>query len=229
MGKISSFKRFYVVLIIFILIICVIGSTYAYLTSTASGTNDVGTSSSNFNVGLRITPVYSDFSMIPMDDSDVLKAINNSCKDKYNRGSCHVYNINVYGYDSGVSAISGNVNVTVNNIRNLSYMVFEEADNFNNSNCVSIDSKNYCISKDVVHVVSNTDMSLGDNYNVSGLQSKNLLLVFWLTNLDTSQNSFDIGEFSANVTILLGKDGGQISGNINSSLNNEINRLQSEE
>ena len=81
MGKISSFKRFYVVLIIFILIICVIGSTYAYLTSTASGTNDVGTSSSNFNVGLRITPVYSDFSMIPMDDSDVLKAINNSCKD----------------------------------------------------------------------------------------------------------------------------------------------------
>ena len=108
-------------------------------------------------------------------------------------------------------------------------MVFEEADNFNNSNCVSIDSKNYCISKDVVHVVSNTDMSLGDNYNVSGLQSKNLLLVFWLTNLDTSQNSFDIGEFSANVTILLGKDGGQISGNINSSLNNEINRLQSEE
>ena len=108
-------------------------------------------------------------------------------------------------------------------------MVFEETTDNIDGECVVVDEKNYCISKAVTHVVPDTDMSIGDNYNVVGLQSKNLLLAFWLTNLDTSQNSFDIGDFNANVTILLGKDGGQISGNINSSLNNSENKLQSEE
>lgn len=229
MDKMGKAKSWYVVLIIFILIICLIGSTYAYLTSTANGGNDVGTSSTNYSVSMNITPVYGDFSMIPMDDTDVLKAINNECKDKYNRGACNLYNVNVYGYDSSISSFSGTMKVTTNNIENLSYMVFEETNEVKENECVIIEEKNYCISKEVTHVVDDNDTSIGEDYNVLGLESKKLLLVFWLSNLNASQNNTDIGDYNASVTISLGKDGGQISGNINGVLNNSENKLQSEE
>ena len=225
MKKLRELKYTYVVVIIFMLVVCVIGSTYAYLTSTANSSNDVGTGSTGYNVSMRITPIYSDFALIPMDDNDALKAIGNECKDKYNHGACNLYNINVYGYDSSISAISGKINTSLDGITNLSYMVLEEVDyNIDNEDdCVSIDSSNYCFGKVQTHVVPDTDMSLGDNYNVFGLDSKNLLLAIWVTNLNENQNSFDIGNYNSVVTVFLGGDGGQVSGSINGTLENYSN------
>ena len=229
MGKLGKIKGFYAIFLTFIIVVCTIGSTYAYLSATVSGTNDVRTSSSSYSVSMRITPIYDGFSMIPMDDFDVLKAVSNGCKDKYNRGACNLYNVNVYGYDSNLDAVSGSLRVSVDNINNLSFMALEESNSYQEGSCAIIDSKNYCISNDVTHILPDTDMSFGDSYNVFGMDSKNILLVFWLTNLNMSQNLTDIGSFNASVTILLGRNGGQISGNINCALNNDINILQSEE
>lgn len=228
MKELKELKYTYVVLIIFMLIACVAGSTYAYISSsTVSSDNSVGSGSTGYDVSLSVTPVYASFSLIPMDDSDALKAVDNECKDKYGHGACNLYNINVHGYSSSISSISGTINTTLNGITNLSYMVLEEV-SYNITNepdCVSIDNANYCISKTATSVIGSTDMSLGNNYNVFGLASKNLMLAFWITNLDENQNSFDIGNYDSVVTIFLGGDGGQVSGSISGTLEN-YNSLQ---
>lgn len=229
MKKIGGFKHFYIVVIIFMLVICTIGFTYAYLTFNVRSNNDVSTFSSGYDVSMRITPIYNDFPLIPMDNSDVMKGINNQCKDKFNRGACHLYNIHVYDFDSSVSAISGTINTKLNNIVNLSYMVLESVsyDISNDNNCLSVSNKNYCIGKSSELIIENVDMSLGDNYSVFGLDDKDLLLVIWLTNLDESQNSYDVGDFNSLITIYLGGNGGEISGSIGGTLNFD-GRLQSE-
>ena len=226
MGKLGKYKNLYLIFVIFIIVISTIGSTYAYLTSTARSGEDATTASTGYNISMRITPIYNGFSMIPMDDSDVMKALKNSCKDKYNRGVCHAYNINVYDYDLGVSAISGSMIVNLDNINNLSYMMFEESDNYNEDNCINIDNKNYCLSQDANKIIADTSLSLGNNYEVIGKDNKNILLVIWLSNLDESQNEFDIGSYNATVTMSLGGNGGEVMGSINGMVNN---KLQSEE
>ena len=217
----SNFKYIKVVLLVVILVVCIIGATYAYFLSTTIGSSDINASSVNYSVNMNITPIYNDFSLIPMDDSDVFKAIGNQCKDKEDRGACNLYGISVSGYDESVEAISGTINTSLNNIQNLSYMVLEKV-SYNiegNSNCLVFNENNYCISKEATLVVTDTDMSLGDSsYDVSLLDSKDLLLAIWLTNIDSSQNSFDIGTYSSIVTIYLGDDIAHISGSISGTL-----------
>ena len=118
-------------------------------------------------------------------------------------------------------SISGTINTTLNNIQNLSYMVLEKV-SYNiegNSNCVVVNEDNYCISKTAELIVNNTDMELGDSsYDVSLLDSKDLLLAIWLTNLDASQNEFDIGSYSSVVSVYIGDDIAHISGSISGTL-----------
>ncbi len=207
------------------LLMGVIGSTYAYLTSTTAGGNDAGTGSTGYNISMRITPVYSNFSLIPMDDSDAMKAIGNECKDKYDHGACNAFLIDVYDFDSSIAAVSGSINTTLDNIENLSYMVLENysGDITGNDDCVTIDNANYCLAKSATLMENEVDMSLGDNYSVLGLSNKYLLLVIWLSNLDERQNDYDIGNYTSEITIFLGGDGGRVSGSISGSLGNYEN------
>ncbi len=220
MNKKNS-KYIGVVFLIVMLIVCIVGATYAYFLSTTVGTSDISATSVNYSISMNIIPVYTDFSLIPMDDSDIFKAIGNQCKDKADRGACNLYSINISGYDESVESISGTINTTLNNIQNLSYMVLEKV-SYNiegNSNCVVVNEDNYCISKTAELIVNNTDMELGDSsYDVSLLDSKDLLLAIWLTNLDASQNEFDIGSYSSVVSVYIGDDIAHISGSISGTL-----------
>ena len=102
----------YLLILIVVLISSVIGSTYAYLTSkTESSQNSINASSSTYSLGMDIIPVYNDFRIIPMDDNDVIKALSNNCKDKYNRGACSAYRINVNDYDTNLKSITGKMDV----------------------------------------------------------------------------------------------------------------------
>ena len=148
-----------------------------------------------------------------MDDGDVFKALRNECKDKYNRGACSAYILRIYDYDEGQQYISGKMDITTENMENLSYMVLEETNEFNNETCITIDQKNYCTSVQTTPMGEGTDLSLGSAYNVEGLTEKNLLLVIWLTNLNESQNLTDIGSYNATITVSAG-NGGEIKGTI---------------
>ena len=139
-----KFKYWYLILFAFVLAISTIGSTYAFLTATASSSeNAVQAKSTTYSLSMNITPVYSDFSFIPMDNKDALKALENKCKDKYDRGACSAYNIRLYDYNDQLTFISGKMDVTLDNISNLSYMMLEEKNEYNENSCVNINDKTY--------------------------------------------------------------------------------------
>lgn len=208
----------YGILMVAILAISVIGSTYAYITATTSSSNNsVKTKSTIYKISMNINPIYDGFSFIPMNDTDALKAVKNKCKDKYDRGACSAYKILVYDYDENLNYISGYMNITTENMKNISYMMLEKTDEYNEDNCVQIEEKNYCVAKEATKAIEEEDLSIGDSYQVSGLKEKELILVMWLTNLNESQNEFDVGSYQATVTIQAG-NGGEVKGTIASAV-----------
>lgn len=229
-----KFKLLYAVLVVLVLMITTIGATYAYWAASASSMeNSVNTSSTIYSISMQINPLYpkfealSDFSVIPMNDMDALKALKNECFDKYDRGACYAYSIYVYDWNKDLDFISGYMDVTVNNMANLSYMMLRVSDNFDDNSCVTLEldgangdntnSKNYCIVKEATAVGDGVGLSLGDSYDVIGTESTEFILLLWLSNLKESQNDYDIGEFNAIVTMQAG-NGGEIKGSISNSL-----------
>ena len=212
----KNFKILYVLLMIIILAITTVGATYAYWTaSTQSTSGDVNTESTKYNISMSINPLYHGFSVIPMNDTDALKALKNGCKDKYDRGACSAYNINVYDYDVNLGHVSGYMDVTTNNMQNISYMMLRQSDIYDENNCVMVKeyNENYCIVREASPIGDGVKLSLGDTYEVIGTTNTKFILLIWLSNLKQSQNDLDIGTFEAIVTMQAG-NGGEIKGSI---------------
>ena len=214
----KKIKIIYATFACFILSIMTISATYAYWTaSVSSASSSLNTESTTYSISMELNPLYSDFSIIPMNDRDALKAIKNQCKDKYDRGACSAYTIRVFGYREELDHISGFMDIKTDNMENISYMVLEEKDEYQENSCVTIEEKNYCISKSATPMGEGKELSIGDSYDVYGKNEKNLLLVIWLTNLQTNQNDTDIGSYNITVTIQAG-NGGEIKGTIANSV-----------
>lgn len=215
---IKRMRIYYVLLAILVLFVTTVGATYAYWTATtSSASGSVKTESTIYSISMKITPLYSDFSFIPMNDTDVLKALRNQCKDKYGRGACSAYSVHVYDYRDDLGYISGSLDITTNNISNLSYMMLRISDTYDEDSCILVEDTSYCITKEATSMGTGEALSLGDSYDVLGTTDTNFILVFWLTNLNTSQNAYDIGSFHAMVTFMAG-NGGEIKGSIASSI-----------
>ncbi|MEE3343355.1 MAG: hypothetical protein VZS44_04615 [Bacilli bacterium] len=221
----------YIAIIVIVLILSVLGSTYAYLTAkTESASNTIKAASTSYSLSMEISPLYNDFRIIPMDDTDVIKALKNKCKDKYNRGACSAYEINVNGYDDSLQTLTGKMDIELINIMNLSYMMFEEKEEIESEEtCINIDENNnsriYCKTIDATPVLEGEDLSLGV-YDVTNTTDKNFMLVVWLSNINGSQNDYDIGDYNAAITFAMG-NGGSITGNIAASIGKE-EELQSQ-
>ena len=213
-----DFKVFYTFLAVCILAFSTMGATYAYWAATASSANNaLQTASTIYSISMNITPLYHDFSIIPMDDQDALKGLKSECKDKHGRGACSAYEIYVYGYNKDLDYISGILDITTNNMQNLSYMMLRLSDVYDEDNCVSIAKEDneeiYCVVKEATSMGDGVGLSLGDSYSVLGMSDTKFILMMWLSNLRESQNDFDIGSFNAVVTIQAG-NGGEIKGSI---------------
>lgn len=229
----EKFKHIYILILIATLIICTIGSTYAYWTATASSEKEaVQASSSIYSISMEIIPLYHDFSFIPMDDEDILKGLSNECRDQHGRGACSAYKIHVYGYNPDLNFISGMMDVTTNNIENLSYAMFEEQNEYDETNCVKIEEdteeKIYCQALPATPVLDGLNLTLGDRYEVANSTEKNLILLIWLTNIEESQNEKNIGTFNSIVTFSMGS-GGEIKGSISAVLEEGEEQIQDEE
>ena len=220
----KELKLLYGVLMIAVLAISTIGATYAYWTaSTRSIANEIQTGSTIYSISMQINPLYDGFSVIPMNDTDALKGVANKCKDKYDRGACSAYILNVYDWNEGLDYISGFMDITTNNMQNLSYMMLRVSDTFEEGKCAFIEetNENYCIVREPSSMGEDgLGLSLGDSYDVSGMSSTKFILLIWLSNLKFGQNDIDIGEFNAIVTMQAG-NGGQIKGSISSVINVE--------
>lgn len=214
-----NFRLLYGAFAIIILSITTIGATYAYWTaSTQSASNSIMTESTIYSISMDIQPLYHDFSIIPMDDEDTIKALANKCKDKYDRGACSAYTIRVYDYNENLDFISGYMDITTNNMQNISYMVLRISDVYEEGKCVTVDDEEiYCLTKNATPMGDGVMLSLGDSYDVKGMSDTKFILLMWLSNLKESQNNIDIGSFEAVVTMQAG-NGGQIKGSIASAI-----------
>lgn len=219
----KEFKLLYSILAVVVLAITTIGATYAYWTATTQSTNNaVQTGSTIFSISMDLEPLYDDFSIIPMNDEDALKALKNKCKDKYDRGACAAYTIYVYDYNDNLDFISGYMDVTLHSMINISYMMYRLSDTYEEDRCVKIEetNENYCIAKEPAPIGNGRGLSLGDSYDVAGTTDAKFILLIWLSNLDYSQNDIDIGAFEAIVTMQAGS-GGEIKGSISKVIKNE--------
>lgn len=215
----KEFKILYGVLAVMVLAVTIIGTTYAYWVATArSESGAVNTESTIYSISMQINPLYHDFSIIPMNDTDALKALKNKCKDKYNRGACAAYNVYIYDYNENLEYISGYMDIEANNMQNLSYMMLRLSDTFDEETCIAMELEsgnveNYCVVKEATPMGEGVGLSLGDSYDVRGMEDTKFILLFWLSNLNYSQNQFDIGSFYATITMQAG-NGGEIKGSI---------------
>ena len=226
----NRLKIYYLIFAIGIFSLTTVGATYAYWVSSANSDNVISTNSISYSISMSISPLYHGFSFIPMDGEDTVKAIANGCKDKYDRGACSAYRINVYGYNEGLSFISGTINATTN-IENLSYVIMApKLIGEDSSKCASIefgdeinsDIREYCLYNDYTKIENNVEQVLIDSYNVSSIRQVEFILIVWLENEERSQNEDGIGSFTASVTISAGS-GGKIQGVITDAI--EIDRL----
>ena len=237
-----EFKLLYGVLIVIVLAIATVGSTYAFWAATASSaSNAVQTESTIFSISMQLNPLYHGFSVIPMDDENALKALANKCKDRYDRGACSAYTIYVYDWNENLDLISGFMDVTTNNMQNLSYMMLRVSDTYEEGKCTKVEveniteneggtneevgtienaniiTENYCIVKEATPVGDGVGLSLGNSYSVVGTTDTKFILLMWLSNLDYSQNDIDLGSFNATITMQAG-NGGEIKGSISSAV-----------
>ena len=216
MTKNNKRKLIYLAFILLTIVTSITGATYAYWTATTQSTeNAVSTSSTIYKISMHISPLYIGHTLIPMNDEYALKGLKNECLDKYGRGACLAYKIRVYDYNEDLNFISGLMDINTNGMQNLSYMMYRISDEFNEEKCVKINNQNYCIVKEVEHMKDGVGLSLGDKYDVTGIPETEFILLIWLTNLKTSQNDTDIGNFNAIITMQAG-NGGEIKGSISS-------------
>ncbi len=169
---------------ILLLIVMLLGATFSYFAAIARGNENIETAAANFNAGVTISEFYGGNSLIPMNDSDVMIGYNNQCVDKYGYGACYAYNIHIENTGDKFSYV-GTINFDVTDIENLKYLVLDE------------DNNKYVEDT----LISGEDQTLGDSFELDTGESRDFVLVIWLSNLEGPQDDQDAGgNFSASVT-----------------------------
>lgn len=170
---------------ILLLIVMMLGATFSYFAAITRGDENIVAVAANFGAGVEITGLYGGKSLIPMDDNDVMIGYNNQCVDRRGFGACYAYNIHVENTGDKFSYV-GTINFNVNDIANLKYLLLDE------------DNNKYV---DNTAILSGEDQTLGDSFELDTGESRDFVLVIWLTNLPGPQDDEDAGgNFSATVT-----------------------------
>lgn len=170
---------------ILLLIVMLLGATFSYFAAIARGSENIELAGANFDFELVITPLYNQKKIIPMDDSDVMTGYANQCVDKNGYGACYAYNIHVENTGNKIDYV-GTINFNVTDIENLKYLLLDE------------DNNRYV---DALAIQSGEDQTLGNSFELDTGESRDFVLVIWLSNLEGPQDDQDAGgNFSASVT-----------------------------
>lgn len=177
-------NKMLMIMSILLLIVILLGTTFSYFAAFVKGDRDIETFAANFGANVVISALYDENKLIPMDDSDVMTGYNNQCIDRYGYGACYAYNIHVENTGDKFSYV-GSINFDVTDIENLKYLVLDE-----NNNKYVQDT-----------FISGDDQTLGDSFELDTGESRDFVLVIWLSNLEGPQEDQDAGgNFSASVT-----------------------------
>ncbi len=185
-------KSLLLMIYIFSFIFMLFGVAFSYFTAkTRSENNALDTKSGRLTLGLEVASRYSGHKLIPLADSDIMKAYHNGCVDDYGNGACVAYDIEVIN-DSAKQDVIGTVDFDIEHIENLSYLVLDENEN---------------IYQNITRIEKSTkNMPLGSNFILeSALETKiptkrDFTLLIWLSNYDYDQVEDKGGTFAASIT-----------------------------
>jgi len=194
-------SKFFIIVSLLTLIVMTFGATMAYYVSVIkSGDDDydIKLASQAPHLTLSISALYNSKKIIPTNDLDIFTALEHECIDKYDFGACYAYNIEIVN-DSIPQDITGLFKMELSeNIQNMKYM-FLDADN-NNEIFQDIDSAPINFKE------------IGSSIHLESGESKKLILIIWLSNLDYSQDDETAGTFTGEFSVT--STGGRLTGTI---------------
>ena len=179
-------NKFMIVISILLIVVMLIGTTFSFFAiSTGSNENAVDMTAATFGASVEVTALYNDRSLIPMDDKDVMKGYNQQCIDDKGFGACQAYTIHISN-TGDKNSYTGTIKFNVTDIENLKYLILDEENNKYVSDTA---------------IISGEDQTLGDSFELDTDESRDFVLVIWLSNLNGPQDDYDAGgSFSASVT-----------------------------
>lgn len=185
-------KGLIVMIYLFSIIIMLFGITFSYFTARSrSNNNALDVKSGRLKLALEVDSKYTGYSLIPLNDSDIMKAYNNKCLDNDGNGACVAYDIIVTN-DSARQDVVGKIDFDIKHISNLSYLVLdEEGKIYQNITKIEKSTKN---------------MPLGSNFILEGAfetgtpTQKKFTLIIWLSNYDYDQVEDKGGTFTAAIS-----------------------------
>ena len=185
-------KYFLLSIYIFSFIIMSFGIAFSYFTARArSENNAISTKSGKLSLSLEVASKFQSGKLIPMNDTDVMKAYHNECLDSNGSTACTAYDIIVTN-ETVEQLVDGTVDFTINHIENLSYLVLDEKENiYQNITKINKSTKN---------------LPLGSSFKLdsaleSGIPTKRkFTLIIWLSNYDYDQVEDKGGNFNASIT-----------------------------
>ena len=170
---------------ILLLIIMLLGTTFSYFAAVTRSNENIDVIAANFGFKVEVSALYNENKIIPMDDEDVMIGYNDQCVDIDGYGACYAYNIHIENTGDKFNYV-GTINFNVTDIENLKYLVLDE------------DNNKYV---DDTAILSGDDQSLGNSFELDTGESRDFVLVIWLSNLAGPQDDQDAGgNFSASVT-----------------------------
>lgn len=189
----NNINKFLLVTTILSMAILLIGGTFSYFSlSQMSKLNAIAVEAGKVRLGLGVSPIYTGYKIIPLDDKYINVAYNQKCIDDVGNGACLAYGLEVFNFELGTE-VEGIIDFHLDGIENLSYMVLDEGGN---------------VYKEITHIDVNSPngLSLGNAFRLDDAKdgnstSKKLILLIWLTDNGKSQEDTDAGKtFSADVT-----------------------------
>lgn len=177
----SKKNLYYGVLGILILLVMIIGSTFAYFSYRAtSEKNTVNIKSDSGGVTVSVVQTSDSGYLFPLKDDDVMVAYKNRCIDKFNNLACNSYSITMQNTGS-VSYLAGEIEFQkTNNLVNLYYMVLDSKDN---------------VVVPMTKVSDNESFTMGDKIRLGSSSMDTYSLIIWLRNIDVNQNEEMAGSY----------------------------------
>lgn len=83
-----------VCLVLGIIVIVSTGTSFAYFNTSVNGSgDDITGTTMDFDVDLKVSPIYSGEKLVPLEDNLINVAVNNKCIDSYGYNVCSLYQI----------------------------------------------------------------------------------------------------------------------------------------
>ena len=192
---------FYGVIGVATLVVAIIGATFAYFSATAENTTTIQGEAATAGLNLAVTKVSTDAAagLIPLDDTNTGKALagdaesgSKMCVDKNGNTVCQVYEITVSNTGSAAAVVNGTVAITGETFQNLKWQVLEGT----SREALSVAGTPTYNPIATTSLVQGLTLTGAD----ASTPSATYYIMVWISNLDASQNTTDVGSFNGTVT-----------------------------